>query len=709
MLHMRLDRTICAKHRALVHALESRVLLSTYTPEVLYTFSSSQTVHAIFTSGNGSLTYVDDSGVSTETAGSAPVQRAQFSMEGIADPLGSAFENSSGDIFGTSEQPTDAIWELQSGSNSFTQLASFDPSTVGTNPAADYMDSSGNIYGTTAGSIWEYHAATRQISSATIPSSFGSVGDAIVADSAGDIFVATNGTAAAPGLFFEISAGSSTVNALATFTSDQEGNLGGLAIDSSGNIYGTTLGGASGLEIYKVSPSDLTSLTPLGTLPSSGGQLLLDSSGDIFAQGQTASGSTITETFYELPVNEHAAESIATLDNGTAGYNTYTFTLDANTGVIYGANQDGGSSGSGTLFSLTPGGSSGGPASLTTSIAKSTLPSSVVAGGSSKGRVTIDVTNTGSAIDSGRFIGALYASADGLVDGSAVEIGSVARQLSLKVGETTALTVQVKSLPTSLDETYTLLSNVIDSSENNVTSTSGPMLTATAPYIAFSETIIHSTLLASDVSGQKTKATVQIKIENGGNIASSGESTIAIYASEDRTAADGTLIRSTSETLSIKPGADRVITVPLMSIPAVPDGNYQLVAQVTDTEGDVTETVGSTYTLAAPVVSVVPSAATTLVSKSGIGLISFTLTNMGNISSTAASTIAVLASSNGTTAGATSVYSEPRTLVISPAKARVLKLKLSAAQVMSLQAATSVILEVTDVLGGIQTLALSGL
>ena len=485
--------------RLLAERLENRSLLSAYLPAIVYPFAVATTVQTIFASGSGNLTFVDGGGISTQSGGAAPVLRAPFLVDGIDDPLGSAFEDSSGDIFGTTKQggtdtqPSGAVWELKAGSTSLTLLASFDSTTVGNQPTADFMDASGNIYGTTAlgangvapGSIWEYHASTQLISHVAIPALYASVGIAIVADSAGDIFGATSGSTASPGLFFEIPAGGNVVDALATFSSSQQGNNGGLAIDSGGNIYGTTEGGnggvngggnEGGLEIFKVSPGNLTALVPLGTIPASTGSLLLDASGDIFSHGETIDGSTTTETFYELPANQHVAESIATLDNDTVGFDTLAFTLDTTNGVIYGVTQDGGSSGNGTIFSLVPGGSSGGSANLTTSITRSTLPTSVVAGGTSKGVVTIEVTNTSSAVDTGVFSGVIFASTDGLLDSTAVKLGSVARHLSIKAGQTKSVTVQVKSVPTGMSGTYTLLSNVIDGSGNNVSSDTGPIL-----------------------------------------------------------------------------------------------------------------------------------------------------------------------------------------------------------------------------------------
>ena len=144
------------------------------------------------------------------------------------------------------------------------------------------------------------------------------------------------------------------------------------------------------------------------------------------------------------------------------------------------------------------------------------------------------------------------------------------------------------------------------------------------------------------------------------------------------------------------------MSVSLLGIPAVANGNYELVAQVTDSKGDVSNAIGSSYTLAIPFLSLVPSDATETIARSGTGVIRFILSNAGNVKSTGTSTVAVLAA-------AIPVYSVPMKLMILPAKARVVRLRLSAAEMNLLQAAAVMTLQVTDPLGGIETLELTGL
>ena len=113
-----------------------------------------------------------------------------------------------------------------------------------------------------------------------------------------------------------------------------------------------------------------------------------------------------------------------------------------------------------------------------------------------------------------------------------------------------------------------------------------------------------------------------MKITNSGNVSSTGQSTIAFYFSQDTVATDGTLIRSVSESVVLKPGASRVVNVPLVSLPSVADGEYYLDIVVTDPKSDVT-TLNSSgrYALAAPFISLVPSAASAVNAKNGTATI----------------------------------------------------------------------------------------
>jgi hypothetical protein len=279
----------------------------------------------------------------------------------------------------------------------------------------------------------------------------------------------------------------------------------------------------------------------------------------------------------------------------------------------------------------------------------------------------------------------------------------------LRPNGTIAVPVPVRSLPATLSGAYTLLTQVTDTSGSTAISSGGPSLTAAAPFLAFSQTLVRSTLASSDVSGQKTAASETIRITNNGNVASTGHSTIAVDVSPDTSAGDGTLVRSQTVPLVLAPGASRQLTIPLLALPAVPDGNYFLVNQVTDPNGGTSSVAsGVTYTLAAPFVSLVPSAAGVTIARNGAAILGFTVTNAGNVASSGTSTLSVLASTDGTASNAATAFSESLPLVLRAHALRAVRLRLSAAQVMQLHSAAAAILQVTDANGEVQALTLTG-
>ena len=216
--------------------------------------------------------------------------------------------------------------------------------------------------------------------------------------------------------------------------------------------------------------------------------------------------------------------------------------------------------------------------------------------------------------------------------------------------------------------------------------------------------MIGTTLGAANVSGQRTTAAATLKIVNNGNIASAGSGTIAFYVSLSTAAAAGALIRNENTSLALKPGASRTIRVPLQSLQAVNNGDYYLVAQVTDPKEDVTSTAsGGTFDLAAPFTMLVPSGPLVRTTAGG-ATISFTITNEGNVTPVGASTIAFFASPNDSISGTTSVLSQSVTLKIPAGKSKILRVKPNSSQLSSLKAANAAILEVSDPMGGSQTL-----
>jgi uncharacterized repeat protein (TIGR03803 family) len=169
-------------------------------------------------------------------------------------PAAGVIMDSSGNLYGTTNSGT--IFELAHGSDTITTLFSFNI-PFGTYPLSGLiMDSSGNLYGTTpsggsggAGTVFELPKGSSTITG--LFSSFGGKNGydpsgGLIMDSSGNLYGTTNLEGAFnDGTIFELAHGSSTITTLASFNGTGE-PVAGLIMDSSGNLYGTTpAGGAS--------------------------------------------------------------------------------------------------------------------------------------------------------------------------------------------------------------------------------------------------------------------------------------------------------------------------------------------------------------------------------------------------------------------------------------------------------------------------------
>lgn len=216
--------------------------------------------------------------------GGTPIVLASFGggSSGSGPNAGLVFDTG-GNLYGTTGQggsanPADGtIFELQSGASTATILASFDGSD-GDNPDGTLIrDSSGDLFGVTQeggasalegaggdGTVFELAAGSPTV---TVLASFtGANGELpsgdLLMDAAGDLFGTTEdggdlsqNSGAGDGIVWELPAGTHTIRTLATF----EGTIGGqpeagLVADANGNLFGTTTsGGENGYgEVFEI-------------------------------------------------------------------------------------------------------------------------------------------------------------------------------------------------------------------------------------------------------------------------------------------------------------------------------------------------------------------------------------------------------------------------------------------------------------------------
>jgi uncharacterized repeat protein (TIGR03803 family) len=185
----------------------------------------------------------------------------------------------------------------------------------------------------------------------------------LIMDSSGNLYgTSVYGGTSGMGNVFEVAAGTHTLSTIASFNNtDGSSPLGPVVMDSSGDFFGATnTGGPDSLgTVYEIpaaahAPTMLDFFTGAdGALPY--GNLVLDSSGNLW--GTTSSGGQDSDgVIFEVPAATHKIVDIAAF-NGANGATPYSgLTLDSQ-GNLYGATTAGGDNHFGTVFELSTTGS----------------------------------------------------------------------------------------------------------------------------------------------------------------------------------------------------------------------------------------------------------------------------------------------------------------------------------------------------------------
>jgi uncharacterized repeat protein (TIGR03803 family) len=301
-----------------------------------------------------------------------------------ATPNGGVVEDASGAFYGTttaggtSGQGT--VFRLKGTRE--TVLYSFAGGTDGADPQAGLaMDASGNLYGTTTaggtsgnGTVFELVPPTggRGAWSEQVLYSFGAGTDGaapigrVTLDASGNLYGTTSaGGAYGYGTVFQLKPGAVwSENILHSFQNASDGATpyAGLVSDAAGNLFGAATDGGTngGGTVFELSPSGGSwTFSVLTSLPGWGvsgtfRDVVLDSSGNIYATTH-CDGANSAGTIYEL-----------TPSGSTWTYNLlYSFTggsdglysisnLLIKRGKLYGTTIDGGADGAGVIYKLTP-------------------------------------------------------------------------------------------------------------------------------------------------------------------------------------------------------------------------------------------------------------------------------------------------------------------------------------------------------------------
>ena len=287
------------------------------------------------------------------------------------DPA-SGLADAKGDIFGDAATTPDGgntfgpgvVFEIPAGTSTIKDIVTF---PAGVFASVTAIDSSGDLFGfelgatnSDPGTVIEIPAGTSTITPlATFPSQsqqsvLGLFGTVNFVDSAGDVF----GEAGVP---FEVVKGSGTVTPL--LSQNNGGGFGDMQLGPDGNLYGLTAGQT---EIAELSPTtgNLTVLatidpTTIGTFPQG---IAVDSSGNIWGLMQYG-GSADMGSVFELPAGSNTVSLIGSFTAATGDTPIGAPVFDAS-GNLYGLTTNDGANGDGTLFEIPAGKASAGPVDL---------------------------------------------------------------------------------------------------------------------------------------------------------------------------------------------------------------------------------------------------------------------------------------------------------------------------------------------------------
>jgi uncharacterized repeat protein (TIGR03803 family) len=295
--------------------------------------------------------------------------------------------DASGNLYGTTPQGganfEGTVFEVAAGSSTVTPLASFTSGNFNQGSSGVVIDAHGNLYGTTyeggtnsQGSVFEVvHNSGAITTLASFGSSTGTYpSSGLVMDSAGNLFGTTSrGGVNSSGTIFELATGGSSITELASLSTGNEFDQSApLAIDSHGNLFGTTAFGGTSFDgtVYELANGSSTVATLVSFNGTDGGNpsagLLIDSSGDLYGTTTRGGNPSYYPNVFEVAAGSGTITTIAQF-NGTDGNTGFdldegddlngimpSVIMDAQ-GNLYGAAPEGGPNGYyGAVYEIAP-------------------------------------------------------------------------------------------------------------------------------------------------------------------------------------------------------------------------------------------------------------------------------------------------------------------------------------------------------------------
>ncbi len=305
-----------------------------------------------------------------------------------ANPLAGLTIDSSGNLYGTASSGGDfgegAVFKFNPAGKE-TVLYSFKGGTDGADPEGGLILIGGNLYGTTTaggtsdqGTVFEITSTGKEsvLHSFTLKADGANPQAGLTTDAAGNLYGTTfAGGKAGNGVVFKLirpasATGVWTEEVLHSFGSDGDGAnpVAGVTFDAAGNLYGTTsAGGASGDgAVFRLTPSTsgwTEELLHSFAMESDGGVpyagIILDSSGNLYGaataggQGGSEGGGTV---FKLTPSSSGWKFTVIYRLSGWGISGSFRNLLLAS-GRIYATTHCDGSHDAGTVYELTPSGS----------------------------------------------------------------------------------------------------------------------------------------------------------------------------------------------------------------------------------------------------------------------------------------------------------------------------------------------------------------